>query len=424
MKSFAYSVCERFNFLHLETDFKMKPETENLILIQIIRKSIKQSVVVNILEIPIILLTYHILLSANPSIYVNIWLFWHLVVSNLLRGTFIYLYHRKHRIEDGQFWRRIYGCMALLTGSSWGVVGSILMPFNAPEVQLYIVLVIFALASGAMPVLAPLLREYSIFLLSLMVPFTLRMVIQGGTTSVFGILLPCWITLTLVAAYHTRNLLIKALYLQHESKGLYDETVKAKVDLERINNNLIFEIRLRKAAEKRLESIATHDTLTGLPNRGMLHNFLNDAQAKADVMNKIIAIVFLDLDNFKPINDNFGHDVGDKLLAAIGERLRYRIRKSDFVCRVGGDEFVVVITHLEDPTHIPHIVENILQALSEQYTLEKDLSISLSASAGVSIYPYDSRKHDQLIKFADIAMYQAKEQGGNTFRFYKSDKTL
>jgi diguanylate cyclase (GGDEF)-like protein len=422
LRQFSRDIVQRFSILNSASDYTLTAEDKKRIFSQIIAKSMKQALIVNIIELPIVFLTYIVLLSVHQSIYVHLWLGYHLLASTTLRFTCLYLYHHNFRHQDVYFWRKMFTIIAALVGISWGIVGSVLMPVNAPAAQLYIILLLFALASGGMPVLAPLLLEYTIFLLALMIPFMGWMFLQGGTILLFGILLPCWIALSLIAAYHTRNLIIKALLLQFENKDLYNNTLKAKRELEQINNSLIFEIRLRKSIEKRLESIATHDKLTGLPNRVLLHTFLNETFAKADLLKKMVAVVFIDMDNFKPINDTLGHDIGDKLLAAIGERLRYRIRKADFVCRIGGDEFVIVITNLQTIQTISRIVENILHAIAERYTIGQHDFSNITASAGISLYPQDAMTFDQLIKFADIAMYKAKERGGNQFEYYNIKK--
>ncbi len=178
------------------------------------------------------------------------------------------------------------------------------------------------------------------------------------------------------------------------------------------------DISKRKRLEKQLEQQATYDVLTGLPNRHLLVDRLQQNIAYAKRNNSYIALLFIDLDSFKSVNDTFGHNVGDQLLQIFGQRLKKYIREHDTVARLSGDEFVVLITSATfDLKYFYKIIERFFEHIVEPYNLV-DQEIIVTASMGISFYPQDGQNPETLIKNADIAMYHVKEQGKNTFEFY------
>ncbi len=178
------------------------------------------------------------------------------------------------------------------------------------------------------------------------------------------------------------------------------------------------DITPRKHLEQQLESQATFDPLTGLPNRHLLIDRLQQNIALAKRNNSYIAVLFIDLDSFKAINDTFGHSVGDQLLQTFGQRLKQYIREHDTVARLSGDEFVVIITSATfDLKYFYKIIERFFEHIIEPYNLAEQ-EIIVTASMGVTFYPQDGQTPDTLIKHADIAMYNVKEKGKNTFEFY------
>lgn len=167
---------------------------------------------------------------------------------------------------------------------------------------------------------------------------------------------------------------------------------------------------------------ASHDALTGLPNRSLSMKELKTGLAEATKLNNEVVLMFLDLDQFKRINDSLGHDVGDKVIHIIGERLKRSIRKEDIVARLGGDEFLVMMKGIEGDEDILTEAKRILQIIDEPIGIEHH-TLYTSASIGISRYPADARSADDLLKYADTAMYKAKEEGGNNFQFYNSEMT-
>lgn len=177
------------------------------------------------------------------------------------------------------------------------------------------------------------------------------------------------------------------------------------------------DITARKKAEEDLRILANFDPLTGLPNRTLFQDRLNQAITKAHRSNTMVALFFLDLDRFKHINDSMGHHIGDILLKAVAHRLQGAIREGDTVARLGGDEFTIILEGVAKIKAVNFIAEKILNAFQTPFLLD-DKTLTISPSVGISIYPDDALDAMSLIKYADTAMYHAKSLGRNNFQFY------
>jgi diguanylate cyclase len=209
-----------------------------------------------------------------------------------------------------------------------------------------------------------------------------------------------------------------ALALQAVKSGAQDYLFKRKLDRELLVRSMQYSIE-RKRYQEELKHQANYDALTGLPNRSLLHDRLHQAVfAQRDVHS--IAVVFVDLDHFKFINDSLGHTQGDKLLAIVAERLHSIMRNSDTVARLGGDEFVLILNDQTKGEVIFRAMQRILSKVSEPMTIGGQ-ELCITCSAGVSLYPHDGPDVDTLLKNADAAMYRAKERGRNNFQFYTSE---
>lgn len=174
-----------------------------------------------------------------------------------------------------------------------------------------------------------------------------------------------------------------------------------------------------KHSQQRLYELVNHDPLTGLPNRRLLNELLEHAIKRAERENTKIALLFVDLDRFKNINDTLGHQVGDKLLKKAAQRLSASVRDSDTIARLGGDEFVVMMEFMGDIEDPATVAKKIIAGIQEEFLID-GYELFIGASIGISIYPEDGRNADDLIKAADIAMYQVKNEGKNDYRFYAS----
>lgn len=172
-----------------------------------------------------------------------------------------------------------------------------------------------------------------------------------------------------------------------------------------------------KAQEERLKYLATHDPLTGLPNRTEFERSCREAMARANRHGHRVAVLYIDLDNFKPVNDTYGHGVGDELLQIVGARMKQVIRETDIVARIGGDEFTVLLTDLDDVSRGYVVACKLLDMLSQPFVV-KQSSHPLGASIGVSTYPDDGDDPQTLLRLADAAMYRIKQGGRNGVGFH------
>ena len=214
-----------------------------------------------------------------------------------------------------------------------------------------------------------------------------------------------------------------------ERKQAQDSLMQARLELElrvqertaelaNSNQQLQHEIQVRQQAEEHIRHLANHDALTGLPNRRLLEDRLEHALSQAKRNQNMVAVKFIDLDRFKEVNDKLGHRIGDLLLQTVANRLRSLLREIDTISRVGGDEFILVLSDMTSEQHVLETAEKILHALSQPYFIEQH-TLSTTPSIGIAIYPQDGDLSEQLMSRADIAMYQVKKKGRKGYHLYR-----
>jgi diguanylate cyclase (GGDEF)-like protein len=196
--------------------------------------------------------------------------------------------------------------------------------------------------------------------------------------------------------------------------------VSVFLDLWSLRFGLEQEIEQRRLAEHRVEHLATHDPLTNLPNRRGLYEELNELIYRSKRYRYSSAVIYVDLDGFKNVNDHFAHEAGDKLLAQVAANFKKIVRQTDSVARIGGDEFIVLITDIDRETTLITKIESLLKEASKAIEFNGH-KISVSASIGIALYPEHGDNAETLLHHADQAMYQAKNHGKNTFRFFTED---
>ncbi|MGE5469334.1 MAG: EAL domain-containing protein [Bacteroidota bacterium] len=206
--------------------------------------------------------------------------------------------------------------------------------------------------------------------------------------------------------------------------GLYPEwlsvaAVRDSAGLTRNYIGIFTDISERKESEARIQHLAHHDALTGLPNRVLLEDRISQAIAKSRRSEKQAAVLFIDLDRFKNINDTLGHEVGDNLLIQAARRGLGVLRETDTLCRLGGDEFVVVLPEIDQLQYAMHVTRKLLAELGQPYLLAGH-ALTVTASAGIALWPDDGQTVSELLRKADAAMYRAKDEGRNTARFYSA----
>jgi len=209
----------------------------------------------------------------------------------------------------------------------------------------------------------------------------------------------------------TRHDILKAIHGSYFDYLL--ETIKIKNENEK---NLL-------KHKKELEKLANYDQLTDLPNRLFFQAYLKRSIAKAVRYKRTLGVIILDLDRFKDVNDSYGHTMGDELLKIISERLQSRVRDSDLVARIGGDEFAIVLEELSSEEDIAKVITEVLNTISDVCILPNGVEVHMEASAGIVIAPKDAKSVEQVIQYADSALYQAKADGNGLYRFYTDEMT-
>jgi diguanylate cyclase (GGDEF)-like protein len=253
---------------------------------------------------------------------------------------------------------------------------------------------------------------------------------QLGVTTlriVLAICLACILLAALAARAVTRPLnsmiaIVQGFSDQHQADGLPIERNDEIGSLARSFNNMQHQINQQLADLQRsrleLEHLARHDILTGLPNRALFDDRIHQALTAAQRDESKLALMFIDIDMFKPINDNLGHAVGDQLLREFASRIRRAIRDSDTAARFGGDEFIVLLRNIQDQDIALNVAEKIRLTVSQPFDFEGQ-SIVVTASIGIALYPEHGTDVVDLSKHADEAMYRAKEKGRNNMVLYQ-----
>ncbi|MBT3354520.1 MAG: diguanylate cyclase response regulator [Candidatus Scalindua sp.] len=208
--------------------------------------------------------------------------------------------------------------------------------------------------------------------------------------------------------------------------GAQDYLVKERVDRDVLARAIRYAIERHQMIKKleqaqgELQKIARYDSLTGLSNRNFFYEQLDKLIERVRRENKLMAVMFLDLDNFKPVNDEHGHSVGDLLLQSVAKRITSCLRKNDIAARLGGDEFIIAYDTSGNEESLAIAAQRIIEVISDVYILSGQ-ELKISASIGVSVYPKDGVDMDVLIKNADTAMYSTKEDGGNNYNLFISE---
>ena len=208
--------------------------------------------------------------------------------------------------------------------------------------------------------------------------------------------------------------------------GAQDYLVKERVDRNVLARAIRYAIERHQMIKKleqaqgELQKIARYDSLTGLSNRNFFYEQLDKLIERVRRENKLMAVMFLDLDNFKPVNDEHGHSVGDLLLQSVAKRITSCLRKNDIAARLGGDEFIIAYDTSGNEESLAIAAQRIIEVISDIYILSGQ-ELKISASIGVSVYPKDGVDMDVLIKNADTAMYSTKEDGGNNYNLFISE---
>jgi diguanylate cyclase (GGDEF)-like protein len=293
----------------------------------------------------------------------------------------------------------------------WGAAGVLLYPETQLANQVILAFALGGMMLGAGSILAARPEAFVAFLIPTGLPVSIRFLLQGDDLHLAMALLATIFTVaTLMTTWRIYLTLGSSLNLQFENEDLLVDLQNAKNHAERLNEELEIRVQARTAelqhALAENEYLASHDALTGIPNRRLLEDRLEQALTRADRERHKVAILELDLDNFKQVNDTYGHRVGDLVLKSVVARVKARLRASDTLARTGGDEFTVV-ADVADTRGAQILVSALELAFALPFELEGEL-VTIGASIGVAVYRDDGRSADELRAAADKDMYLAK----------------
>jgi diguanylate cyclase (GGDEF)-like protein len=318
----------------------------------------------------------------------------------VLRVTIVHFYFKQVVPENNlNLWRRLFIGTAVLAGLSWGILGLILLPYvSAPE-QIFLILIEAGVSAAVIPLMSAVPAAAIAFLVSCIGPFIFStLFLINNLYGLFGSALIVYLIYSIILTLKAYRLVKNSIALTFENDALLMNLSAATHQLELINH--------------RLEESATHDPLTKIANRTLFKEKLDRAIHYACLHKKNIAVFYIDLDHFKQINDQYGHEAGDEVLLTVTSRLRHFFRKTDIVSRWGGDELTVVLDNIDNPDQVKKIADTLCETISIPIKL-KDRELHVHSSIGISIYPEDGENAEALLNYADQMMYLAKAQGGN-----------
>lgn len=363
-----------------------------------------------------ILLFYTLLMIENFKIGL-VWLISILSII-FLRLILIIRYHKSNNLKEKNrnFWLFLYSIGVFFSGITWGF-STFILPYGTLQ---YYIVGIFLYGVAAVGI--AFYSRSKLTALAFIIPALLPRLIANFVYLSYGLGLGTFIYLIalIFTTFHLNNLLKNSLTLSYKNADLAKALFFSGKILNLTNASLLYEINYRKKVEAKLKQLATLDNLTKLPNRNLLDLTFPKIIARAKRNNKILALLYLDLDNFKRVNDLFGHLIGDKLLVVVSEKLRHIFHTKDQIARLGGDEFCILIDDIENHSQICDIANILINSLSGKMIIEK-YDISISASIGISVYPDDGSTFLTLINKADIALYHAKSSGKSCFVFYEKN---
>ncbi|VAW51003.1 diguanylate cyclase/phosphodiesterase (GGDEF & EAL domains) with PAS/PAC sensor(s) [hydrothermal vent metagenome] len=328
-------------------------------------------------------------------------LFWFFAV-NIFSVVRIVIYKSFNALDPEQkipdCWQPITFITSIISGSLWGSTAIFLFPANDIAHQVFLAFVLAGMCAGAVTTLSPFKSSSYSFILLTSIPLIISFLLESSEI-VFS--------MAIMSLLFTGMLLIT-------SKNL-NRTIRESLTIR----------HQRLIDEKTIHYQANYDMLTDLPNRRLLSERLNHEIKRAGRHHHFGAVLFLDLDHFKTINDSLGHAIGDELLKQVALRIKNRIRNEDTVARLGGDEFIILIPEASDEmttasNNAENIATEILQLFHEKFNINEHI-IHTSVSIGISLFPLGETSSDTILQKADVALYEAKEAGRNTARLFYSE---
>jgi diguanylate cyclase (GGDEF)-like protein len=339
------------------------------------------------------------------------WLIYMLAIS-AVRFALARRYRRAATTDTNpRQWANVFILNTALSALGWGTAGILLYPESYLANQVILAFVLGGMMLGAGSILAARPEAFLVFIIPTGLPVSVRLLLQGDEPHfAMGALAAIFTVVTSIITRRVFLTIRSSLNLQFENEELVADLQHAKSHAEKLNEELEIRVQVRTAelrnAVAQNEYLASHDALTGIPNRRLLEDRLEQALARADREHRKVAVLELDLDNFKEVNDTFGHRLGDLVLQSVVARVKARLRASDTLARTGGDEFTV-IADVADVRGAKVLLSALERALALPCELEGKMLIT-GASIGVALYPDDASTADDLRAVADKVMYMAK----------------
>jgi diguanylate cyclase (GGDEF)-like protein len=331
-----------------------------------------------------------------------LWYFFYLFVIVFRSVSVSFFIRDPEPVLKIKAWKNLFIFGAALGGLSWGLTAFLLPHYDSFQ-QILILLVVAGTCAGAVPFIAGILMSCVAFLVAALLPIAIStFLLNHEGTAAIGLTILAFLLYLLVLSYKNHRLISHSIALQFENVDLLKGLTETKYQMEIIN--------------KKLEQAATHDPLTNVANRNLFTANFSVALRRAKENKKMVALLYIDLDGFKQVNDIYGHYVGDQLLLRIIDRLEYVCKKNDIISRLGGDEFTIVIEDVESPQEVGKLTERLCRTISNVVKID-EIDIKVSASIGISIYPIDGEEAEVLLLNADRSMYKVKERGGNNYLF-------
>ncbi len=352
-----------------------------------------------------VVLIYLYYFEATPFFHIYIWYTFFLVVT--LSRTILVNHFLKQELSQTQthieLWKNLFTLGAFLSGISWGLVGT---PFLLPQdglQQAPMMVILAGVCAGSVPSFSPIRHAALAFIIPAIVPLIVSFVLTQSSIYLFLVLtFTAFLFYLIMISIRTHQIIKTSFQLQFENESLVNHLSDAKNRLELANS--------------RLKQDATHDPLTQVANRTLFEATFEKAIQKAAEQHTILALLYLDLDGFKDVNDTHGHDAGDQLLLVIVARLSKVLRNTDFLSRLGGDELAIIVENIENVQAIADVAERVREVVSTPVML-KEAEVNIHVSIGIAIYPTDGRDSNTLLRVADRAMYYVKDHGGNNYHF-------
>ncbi len=359
---------------------------------------------------------FFIVLDQVKNLYAVSWLS-SILFLTFMRAFHLYIIKKRPKSHLGEEKKILLGIF--LSGLFFSSSVLVIFPYNDFSTQILIFFIFSSLIAGSISLYSSHFFAFFIYSTPLLLAFLYRASTLHEMHIIIFFIGIFYYAVMITTMLRINRSIIEALKTQYLNQDLAQNLSNAKEELENSNQELQIENLSREETEKRLYRLANYDPLTGLPNRRMFKEALNLSIKNAKQKQSRLALLFLDLDNFKIINDTLGHIMGDKILIAASSRLKSLLDDKSHIARLGGDEFVIIINELDDVQEVSRLADKIISLIEKPFSFNEQ-EMFIGTSIGISLYPDDTQETQILLSYADTAMYSAKEKGKNNYQFFTS----